>query len=226
MASSRNTVGIPAVPATDVLCPPAIPYETELKVRANEVVAASLGLRYTVGMAETGDWRVRQFRPQGHDTFVVGRMTRSRLCKTCAANYQRGRREIINAQSRTRRGSVPWPSPADDKHARQRLVDKKHYHKNRLVRVNRSLMRWRGFSAHSKNGLAAVVDYYGGNQCVYCQKPATGFDHLQPVSKGGDESLLNLAPCCKSCNSSKGSRPIWTMIARGGGMSPCHTKIL
>jgi len=33
-------------------------------------------------------------------------------------------------------------------------------------------------------------------------------DHLTPISKGGDESLDNLVPACKGCNSSKKNRTL------------------
>ena len=58
----------------------------------------------------------------------------------------------------------------------------------------------------------ALLDYYGSN-CVYCGCEATGFDHLVPVSKGGQHSLENLAPACGSCNSRKSNHPIWVMVA-------------
>lgn len=40
--------------------------------------------------------------------------------------------------------------------------------------------------------------------CAYCGKEALlGEDHLVPLSKGGPRTVLNVIPCCKSCNSSK-----------------------
>lgn len=45
--------------------------------------------------------------------------------------------------------------------------------------------------------------------CTYCGHPsqALEFDHLTAITKGGTNSLDNLLPCCRTCNSSKGNRP-------------------
>ena len=40
--------------------------------------------------------------------------------------------------------------------------------------------------------------------CSYCPEPATSVDHLTARANGGSDDLTNLAPACKTCNSSKG----------------------
>jgi 5-methylcytosine-specific restriction endonuclease McrA len=42
--------------------------------------------------------------------------------------------------------------------------------------------------------------------CVYCGADADTADHITPLARGGHEHEDNLVPCCKSCNSSKGTR--------------------
>ena len=42
-----------------------------------------------------------------------------------------------------------------------------------------------------------------GRSCSYCVAPATTMDHAVPLVRGGTNREGNLAPCCKSCNSSK-----------------------
>ena len=53
-------------------------------------------------------------------------------------------------------------------------------------------------------------------KCHYCRKQLTRFnatlDHLQPVSKGGDNSFDNLATACLHCNSQRGSRSVMEII--------------
>jgi hypothetical protein len=46
----------------------------------------------------------------------------------------------------------------------------------------------------------------GHPTCTYCGKPATEADHIVPVQFGGDNSLNNLTPACKTCNSRRGNR--------------------
>lgn len=45
-----------------------------------------------------------------------------------------------------------------------------------------------------------------GKPCAYCGEEATQVDHVHPLSKGGPHCVSNLAPSCKKCNTSKGSR--------------------
>ena len=55
-----------------------------------------------------------------------------------------------------------------------------------------------------------------GYKCHYCNKQLTRFtatlDHIQPVSKGGDNSFDNLVTSCLHCNSKRGNRPIMDII--------------
>lgn len=48
---------------------------------------------------------------------------------------------------------------------------------------------------------------YFGNKCAYCgeEKPLTQ-DHFIALSRGGEYSLNNIIPACKTCNCSKGSK--------------------
>lgn len=55
-----------------------------------------------------------------------------------------------------------------------------------------------------------------GYKCHYCEKQLTRFnatlDHIQPVSKGGDNSKDNLVTSCLHCNSRRGARPVMDAI--------------
>jgi len=45
------------------------------------------------------------------------------------------------------------------------------------------------------------------NKCAYCGKEAKlTQDHFVPLSKGGEYTINNIVPACKSCNSSKNNR--------------------
>lgn len=50
--------------------------------------------------------------------------------------------------------------------------------------------------------------------CAYCLRTDRKLtvDHMEPVSKGGDNARENIVPACLSCNSAKGDRSIfWTL---------------
>jgi 5-methylcytosine-specific restriction endonuclease McrA len=46
-----------------------------------------------------------------------------------------------------------------------------------------------------------------GFRCAYCHTELSDFnvsiDHIVPLSKGGSNSIGNINPCCRTCNSSK-----------------------
>lgn len=54
-------------------------------------------------------------------------------------------------------------------------------------------------------------------KCYYCNATdkALTMDHRQPLSRGGNHTLSNVAPCCLSCNCSKGKKTeeeFWTYL--------------
>lgn len=54
--------------------------------------------------------------------------------------------------------------------------------------------------------------------CVYCgKKTKLTLDHVIPISKGGANSSRNIIPCCKSCNSQKGTKTVedWLYSTHG-----------
>ena len=62
-------------------------------------------------------------------------------------------------------------------------------------------------------------------KCKYCGKQLTRFsatlDHIQPISKGGTNSIDNLITACLQCNSSRGNRPVMealTVTSSGPGI--------
>ena len=54
--------------------------------------------------------------------------------------------------------------------------------------------------------------------CHYCNKQLTRFsatlDHIQPVSRGGDNSYENLVAACLLCNSQRNAQPIMDYLTR------------
>ena len=80
-----------------------------------------------------------------------------------------------------------------------------------------------------KADLGSSLDYYNVREnrfkvferdeyrCRYCRKQLTRFtatlDHIQPVSRGGDNSYENLVTACLHCNARRGNRPVSDMIS-------------
>jgi 5-methylcytosine-specific restriction endonuclease McrA len=52
---------------------------------------------------------------------------------------------------------------------------------------------------------------------MYCSDRITeenrSFDHIDPVSRGGEHSLANLVVCCQACNSGKRDKPLLVWLA-------------
>lgn len=54
--------------------------------------------------------------------------------------------------------------------------------------------------------------------CAYCGKRAKGHltqDHVTPLRKGGNHTLSNIVPACRSCNSKKGVGSVLTPVQTG-----------
>lgn len=52
--------------------------------------------------------------------------------------------------------------------------------------------------------------------CSYCSRPIVGLevDHIEPLSTGGAHDVSNIAPCCRSCNRSKGNKALVVWLAK------------
>lgn len=54
-----------------------------------------------------------------------------------------------------------------------------------------------------------------GDPCSYCdQRGGIALDHIDPLEHGGENDETNVTPACKSCNSSKGRKPLLLFLAR------------
>ncbi len=61
---------------------------------------------------------------------------------------------------------------------------------------------------------AAIQAAWGG--CAYCGASDTAMqkDCVQPLSRGGRYTLMNVVPACRSCNASKGNEEVTHWMRR------------
>lgn len=74
----------------------------------------------------------------------------------------------------------------------------------------RSLERAATVNLYRINQWVQAVRARKQNQCYYCENPVTleflHFDHIIPISKGGQHSVENLCVSCKKCNQIKSAK--------------------
>lgn len=61
--------------------------------------------------------------------------------------------------------------------------------------------------------LADTLAYFHG-RCAYCLRPpgTIHWDHMVAVTRDGGSTQENMVPSCRSCNSRKSAKPIWSMV--------------
>jgi 5-methylcytosine-specific restriction endonuclease McrA len=65
----------------------------------------------------------------------------------------------------------------------------------------------------------SLVDAHDG-RCLYCGRARVlTIDHIRSRHRGGTHDRQNLAPACKSCNSSKGAKPLADWLQRRPDLS-------
>lgn len=116
----------------------------------------------------------------------------------------------FNRDRTTRDGLQSWCKECDS-------TRNSKWQRDNPDKVRAKAQRRRALKANAEGSFTAdewkftleVLDY----RCVYCgiHKDDTPekwleADHLTPLSRGGDNYIDNIAPACKSCNCSKGTK--------------------
>ncbi len=71
--------------------------------------------------------------------------------------------------------------------------------------------------------IAKVREFFGAEQpeCAFCGSPEVKrWDHLLPISKGGDTVLGNMVPACAQCDDSKQDKPFEEWMTSDAKYSP------
>lgn len=83
----------------------------------------------------------------------------------------------------------------------------------RHMRQQRTSARRRGVDAVPLHAQETLLDSFD-SLCAYCPERATTWDHIVPVSAGGQTVPGNIVPACLSCNSRKGALDINDFIEK------------
>lgn len=142
-------------------------------------------------------WRCRVWR--GANTF---RHDRSRwdglnaACQVCSKQPKQQRLVLEDANAYCRRRYATDPA------FRHRVIE-------------RSRSRKRKIAPLPYEAIEVLLELTDG-LCLYCDNPAESWDHMVPVSKGGETVPGNVFPCCLSCNSRKRDNHVYDFIDRYG----------
>jgi 5-methylcytosine-specific restriction endonuclease McrA len=125
-----------------------------------------------------------------------------------AAAYRARNRELIRGKERQYRLDHPERVRESDRQTKQRI---KPWRTNRRTRARhfvsqsneRATVRW-GLTGRLTVDEVAAVD----GPCAYCGTDTIGWDHVEPLSRGGDNVIANIVACCHPCNVRKGSRTV------------------
>lgn len=136
-----------------------------------------------------------------------------KVAATHAASYRR------HLAERTATGATWRSKHKDEAYAARLAWDKIHPENVRAMAQRRRCRR----KSVIINDLTADqwkgrVEEYGG-LCAYCLRPMpkVTLDHMTPLVRGGSHTLSNVVPCCKSCNSRKGTKTLleYVIATRG-----------
>lgn len=85
----------------------------------------------------------------------------------------------------------------------------------RLERIQHARSRKRGVGPIPPQAQELLLEEFEG-LCAYCDEPATTWDHIVAVRRGGQSTPGNVVPACFSCNSSKKDNDVFVWLERMG----------
>ena len=135
-------------------------------------------------------------------------------CKQCkngerkAAGYDKifyERHRVARIAAVRARDARTGDSPARAKAWREANPERQKMHARLARRRRRAALKGAGIYLVTHRDLDRLMRRHDGC-CAYCPAPATEFDHVVPISRGGHHSIGNLLPVCGTCNRSKNCR--------------------
>lgn len=148
--------------------------------------------------------------------------------------YRENREEILNKDRKSRQKNIEKVKKQQKiryENNRERITsaNRKYYRKNRITLLKKRKVyhqnhreearqheERRRAKKHSNGRHDLTVEQWQmikahyGHRCVYCgqKMERLTMDHLTPISQGGEHTMSNVVPACKSCNSRKGNRTV------------------
>lgn len=143
---------------------------------------------------------------------VSGKTSVRTVCKSCRATKQR-KPETQRANA-LRAYYKKKSSNPEEVNKKAREYRKKRRDSGKPIIRNCKSDKYRK-TGRFKISIRAEVFRLKGFSCHYCgSKENMQIDHVVPVAKGGGDTIDNLVPCCRSCNSSKQDKDLksWLKI--------------
>lgn len=174
-------------------------------------------------------WKCESWKPKSEFSKDKGRGDSLKaICRDCAyvrktpGPIRRKRREMKRKGFSWCRGCKEW-LPSEQVHqgacqdchnreARERYTRDKEF---RMERRQHAHSRKRNTNPIPVIGQQVLLEEFNG-KCAYCGAPAETWDHIVPISKGGETKPYNIVPACASCNSSKKDKDLFDWLEEKG----------
>lgn len=141
--------------------------------------------------------------------------TRAYYKKYPEKNRERARRYVEKNRSKINEKMRIYRKEHPEEYKKNLLKQKENYIKRRKtvefkIQRNNYNSKRRSFlkkvGKFTKNEWKDKLKHFN-NSCAFCKtKERLEVDHIIPISKGGKNTIDNLQPLCKSCNSSKSNK--------------------
>lgn len=119
-------------------------------------------------------------------------------------------------------GCAVWLPAASTRNGKclecRRQYDRRRYATDpdyRSERRQHAHARKRGVQPVPVEGRELLTHAFDG-LCAYCDNEAATWDHVVPITRGGQTTPNNILPACSRCNSSKGNRDLLMWLEATG----------
>lgn len=134
--------------------------------------------------------------------------TSKRFCSLCLS-IARDKAKIYREKF-PERVSISKKNSVSKNPEKYRNIKKRFWERNKpkwnIYATERRARILKAIGSFSKAEWDGLLEYYG-NKCLRCStNKRLEADHVIPLSRGGKNSIDNIQPLCRTCNSSKGTK--------------------